>query len=156
VAGGHPARARGGDSVAVEAGTPRGTRLAQVLSRLKRTESGMQSLKKHVAKVVLVLLAGLGSAGCEAIQEAKDNFDSHVACQDYCAKKFDCDNKTPTSDDTSTCVANCRNSIEDKCGNDHQAAANDQISTCVDKGCADFWTCMVFDAAPECYGFVGA
>jgi len=101
--------------------------------------------------IVAMLLAGglIGSCG-----ETKDNFDSQIVCGDYCTKKFDCDGVNPTGDQSSSCVAACRNSIEDNCGNDHQAAANDKIGECVDKNCVDFWACMVFDAAPDCYGFV--
>ena len=97
----------------------------------------------------LVLLGGLmGSCG------AVDDFNSRLACEDYCAKRFECLNQTPTGDETSTCVSACRNSIEDNCGNEHQAAANDKINECVDKGCVEFGACMVFGAAPECFGFV--
>lgn len=106
------------------------------------------------AMVAVLFVAGVSVTGCDAIDEAKDDFDSRVACQHYCSKNFACQDKTPTSDETSTCVGNCRDSIENKCGNDNQKAANDQIETCVDKGCAEFWVCMVFSAAPECYGFV--
>ena len=98
----------------------------------------------------LLLVSSL-SASCG---EQLDDWNSEVACGDYCDKKADCDNSTPTSDETHACIDSCRNSIEDDCGNDHQAAANDRIGECVDKGCVDFWACMVFDAAPECYGFV--
>jgi len=102
------------------------------------------------AVAALWLTASLiGSCG-----EAMDNFNSQIACQDYSAKKFDCENRTPTGDETDASVSACRNSIEDNCGNEHQAAANDKIAECVDKGCADFWACMVFEAAPECFGFV--
>jgi hypothetical protein len=104
--------------------------------------------------IALVFSLGLANSGCDATTEAIDNFDSRVACGHYCTKNFDCQNTTPTGDQTDTCISGCRNSIEDTCGNDNQAAANDQIETCVDKGCAEFWTCMVFSAAPECYGFV--
>ena len=110
---------------------------------------------RTVAWPLLVTVAALLSigplgAGCGSM----DDFNSAIACGDYCSKNFQCVNKTPTSDDTNTCVSGCRNSIENQCGNDHQAAANDHIESCVDKGCAEFWTCMVFSAAPECYGFV--
>ena len=106
------------------------------------------------AMVALLVGIGLTGSGCESTQEAIDNFDSRVACDHYCDKNFDCQNKSPTGDETDTCVSKCRDSIEDKCGNEHQAAANDHIEDCVNKACADFWACMVFDAAPECYGFV--
>jgi hypothetical protein len=69
-------------------------------------------------------------------------------------KKFDCEDKTPTGDETDTCVSACRGSIEDDCGNEHQADANDKLEECVDKSCTDFWVCMVFETAPECFGFV--
>ena len=107
-----------------------------------------------VAATLVLLALGLAGPACEVAREAKDDFDSHIACQDYCAKAYACKNHTPTTDETSSCVSACRNSIENNCGNDHQAAANDKIGECVDKGCVDFWGCMVFQAAPECYGFV--
>ncbi len=116
----------------------------------------MQHLKQNhsalllMASAALVLAAGLGVSGCEAA----DDFNSRIACDHYCAKNFSCQDKSPSSDETSTCISNCRKSIEDNCGNDHQKAANNHIEDCVDKSCAEFWTCMVFDAAPECYGFV--
>lgn len=102
------------------------------------------------AAFALLLFVGLAGFGCEAV----DNYNSRIACEHYCAKNFSCQDKSPSSDETSACVANCRDSIEDRCGNDHQDAANDQIEECVDKSCAEFWACMVFDAAPDCFGFV--
>ncbi len=89
-----------------------------------------------------------------ACREAGDDFSSEAACSDYCSKSFDCDDHEPTNDETNDCVDSCRNDIEDNCGNDHQAAANDKIEECVDKSCDEFWPCMVFDVAPECFGFV--
>jgi len=56
-----------------------------------------------------------------------------------------CDYFTEKKDDFDSRIA---------CGNEHQAAANDQIDDCVSQGCTEFWVCMVFDAAPVCYGFV--
>jgi hypothetical protein len=105
----------------------------------------------RLALLPLLLAVGWLGSGCG---EEIDDFESQAACRDYCAKSFDCDNYVPTSAETDDCVADCRNAIEDECGNEHQAAANDQIQQCVDMGCTDFHACMVFDAAPECYGFV--
>jgi len=99
--------------------------------------------------VALLLSASLTGCG-----ETIDNFNSEAICGDYCSKKFDCDDQEPTSNDTDVCVNNCRNSIEDDCGNDNQQDANDKIAECVDLSCDGFWTCMVFEAAPECFGFV--
>jgi|GEM_PF-1400098 len=106
------------------------------------------------AVIALLFCVGPMNFGCESTEEAIDNFDSHIACGDYCDKKFGCDDQNPTGDENDACVSACRDSIEDNCGNEHQAAANDQIGTCVDKGCADFWACMTFEAYPSCYGFV--
>lgn len=122
----------------------------------------MESLMNHVrraispliATVALLFAVGPTGSGCDSAQEAVDNFDSQAACQDYCAKKFDCQDHDATSAETDDCVGACRNSIEDDCGNEHQAEANDRIGECVDKGCAEFGACMVFEAAPACYGFV--
>jgi hypothetical protein len=102
----------------------------------------------------LLLSVGLMGSSCDKPEEAVDDFDSRVACTDYCDKKADCGEQDATRDETKACVNACRDAIEDKCGNEHQAAANDQIAECVDNGCAEFWSCMVFNAAPECYGFV--
>ena len=103
---------------------------------------------------VFLFFVGLISFGCGSAEEAIDNINSQANCEDYCSKKYDCEDTIPTSADTDTCVTACRDSIEDSCGNENQAAANDQIAECVNMGCADFFTCMVFDAAPECFGFV--
>ena len=122
----------------------------------------MKGFVKHVfgfgapllAAVALLFSIGLvGACGTDA-EDAKNDFDSKVACRDYCDKKFDCLDQDSTSDEYNDCVGDCRDSIEDNCGNDHQAAANDQIEECVDKGCVEFWACMIFDAAPDCFGFV--
>ncbi len=117
----------------------------------------MNNLKKQIighptlAAFALLLSASLlGSCG-----EEKDDFDSRLACRDYCDKKFDCEDHSATDSETDACVSACRDSIEDKCGNDNQAEANDKINDCVDLACVEFWPCMVFDPAPECYGFVG-
>ena len=108
--------------------------------------------RRSAVALVLALSAFVGlTASCG---ETIDNFNSEASCKDYCAKSFDCNNQSPTSGETDTCVGNCRNAIEDNCGNDNQAAANDKINECVDKGCVEFWGCMVFDTAPECFGFV--
>jgi len=98
----------------------------------------------------LLLSAGLTSSCGEQL----DDWNSEITCGDYCDKKADCNGASPTFEENNACVGACRNSIEDDCGNEHQAAANEQIDECVDKGCTDFWACMVFDAAPDCYGFV--
>ena len=105
--------------------------------------------------IALCFALGLMIAcGGEQSKENKANFNSQVACNHYCSKHFDCENVTPSQDDTDTCVSNCRNDIEDNCGNDNQQAANDKIEECVDKNCTEFGTCMVFDASPTCFGFV--
>jgi len=101
----------------------------------------------------LFLSLGLMGIGCGA-EEAINDFNSKNTCEDYCAKNFECNSVAPTTDETDVCVSDCRASMENDCGNENQDAANDQINECVDKGCAEFWACMVFDAAPECYGFV--
>ncbi|MBK8011663.1 MAG: hypothetical protein IPK13_09940 [Deltaproteobacteria bacterium] len=109
-------------------------------------------MKRYTSLAALVALAMLPIElmGCGAV----DNINSEVVCGDYCGKKYACANQAPTSDERSGCVTSCRNSIENNCGNEHQAAANDRIGECVDKACAEFWPCMVLDAAPSCFGFV--
>jgi hypothetical protein len=106
------------------------------------------------ATISLLLFVGLMAPGCDSVQETIDNLDAQSTCSDYCAKVYDCDNVVPTSDETDSCVTSCRNSLEDNCGNENQAAAVDKVEECVDKGCVDFLSCMVFDVAPECFGFV--
>jgi len=102
--------------------------------------------------VALLFSVGLmlGSCGTEAV----DNFNSALACSHFCEKKFECQNVDPSSDEQNACVSECRDSIENNCGNEHQAAANDKIEECVDQDCGSFFVCMVFEAAPECLGFV--
>lgn len=118
-------------------------------------------MKKHLASPIrfasplaaafaLLLFIGLVGFGCEAA----DDFNSRIACDHYCAKNFACQDKSPSSDETRNCIDHCRDSIENQCGNDNQGAANDKIEDCVDKSCTEFWACMAFDAAPECFGFV--
>ena len=105
----------------------------------------------RIGSFVLLLSGGLMGSGCETM----DDFDSHVVCHDYCSKKFACASHDATGAETEACVDSCRDSIENNCGNEHQAAANDRIAECVDKSCLEFWACMVFDPAPGCFGFVG-
>ena len=123
----------------------------------------MKRLMKHVcmagvpmfAALALLFSAGLMMVSCgDDAEEAIDNFNSEVACGDFCTKRFECENHDPTDEETDECVSTCRNSIENNCGNEHQEAANDKIEECVDQDCGSFWVCMVFEAAPECFGFV--
>jgi hypothetical protein len=88
-----------------------------------------------------------------ACQETVDNIDSRVACREYCAKRFACADQNPTNEESSDCTRACRSNIEDDCGNEHQAAANDAIHRCVDLSCVEFGACMVFEAAQECFAF---
>lgn len=100
--------------------------------------------------ITILLAAILIMSSCDAA----DNFNSRIACRKYCSKNFDCKDEDPSFSETNDCVDSCRDSIENNCGNEHQAAANDQIEECVDKSCVDFWLCMHFDVAAECFGFV--
>jgi hypothetical protein len=86
--------------------------------------------------------------------EDADNVSSEASCRDYCDKKFDCEDYEQNTNEIDACVNECRDSIEDNCGNNHQADAKDKIDECVDRSCIDFWSCMVFDAAPSCFNFV--
>lgn len=105
------------------------------------------------AAVGVLFCLGLMLSSCST--EDIDNFNSRVACRHYCDKAFDCLGADPTDGEYLDCVTDCRNSIEKDCGNVHQRAANDQIEECVDRdSCGEFWLCMVFEAAPECFGFV--
>lgn len=118
-----------------------------------RWSSVCRSMRAATPTVLAALLLMAIGPACDA-KETYDDFDSEATCQDYCAKHFDCAEQNPSSDDTSVCVTACRDSIEDNCGNDDQAAANDKIGTCVDMACEDFDACMTYDSAPECFGFV--
>jgi hypothetical protein len=107
------------------------------------------------AATTALLLIGLSSVSCGGKgEETFDNIDSRVNCREYCVKKADCNDEQASGDETQVCVDACRDSIEDECGNDHQADANDKIGECVDMACNEFWDCMAFDVAPECFGFV--
>ena len=114
------------------------------MRKMERNES-IAGWKASVA--VLFLTASVASCGLV------NNVNSAVNCRDYCDKRYDCDQVEPTDDEVDICVNECRDSIEDTCGNDHQADANAQIGECVDMGCAEFDACMVFDVAPECFRF---
>ncbi len=103
----------------------------------------------------LAILTVLGTSCSDAVK-AVDNFNSRLVCQNYCDKKFACAEQSPSSDQSSDCVSACRDAIENKCGNENQAAANDKIAECVDKNCVEFTACMVFSAAPECFGFTSS
>ncbi len=88
-------------------------------------------------------------AACELAAD----IDSQTACAQYCSKSAACAEADPTDSETSDCIAECRSDIENNCGNDQQAEANTQIMECVDLSCTEFATCMVFEAAPACFGF---
>lgn len=107
-----------------------------------------------LAAATALLLLGLTSVSCGKAEETFDNIDSRVSCREYCNKKADCNDERASDDETQACVDACRDSIEDECGNDHQADANDKIGECVDMACGEFWGCMVYEADPECFGFV--
>jgi hypothetical protein len=120
----------------------------------------MKNLMKHPSWLSVPVFASvaflfgivlmMGSCGDEI-----DDWNSKRACESYCDKAFACGDIVPTDDQKSTCVSNCRTDIEVRCGNEHQAAANDKIFECVELACPDFLGCMIFEANPVCYGFVG-
>lgn len=115
-------------------------------------------MKKYTTFQILFVLAipfmFTAGSGCDDTEEAFDNLDSRIQCGNYCDKKSDCASTDDTSESRDVCVADCRQNIEDNCGNEHQDAANEVIDDCVDKSCTEFVTCMIFEAAPECFGFV--
>jgi hypothetical protein len=122
----------------------------------------MKRLMKNVPNAPVVLFAvgalllfvGLACSGCESTQEAADDSATLASCQDYCDKRFDCDDYQADSSEIDACVNVCRDSIEDGCGNNRQSDANDIIDDCVDRNCVDFLECMVFEDAPNCFNFV--
>jgi hypothetical protein len=105
----------------------------------------------RAASASVILLSALALTSC---REKLDDFNSEVACTDYCDKKYACDDNEPTDTEHDDCVSVCRSTIENECGNEHQQEANEAIQECVDMSCDDFWACMVFDVAPECFDFV--
>lgn len=110
--------------------------------------------RPQMATLALLQTLTLLWMGCGGIEEMKNNFDSRGACQSFCTKRFECESKNSNDSENDICTSSCRNSIENNCGNEHQAAANDKIQECVDKGCVNFTTCMAFSASPSCFGFV--
>jgi hypothetical protein len=117
-------------------------------------ENGRSVGSSRIPRIAVLLAVALIGIACEEAGEIKDDFDSSVVCGDFCDKKFDCADTKPSDVEKKACVDKCRNSIEDDCGNDHQEAATEQIAECVDMGCTEFSACMIFDVAPECFGFV--
>lgn len=101
------------------------------------------------AGILLLTVLALSACG-----EKLDDVNSEAACTNYCDKMFACDELDPTSDEQETCVSECRDTIENECGNDAQSGANTIIQECVDLACDDFWPCMVYEEAPECFDFV--
>lgn len=112
----------------------------------------MSNSKDFTGPISITLAAAV--LALSACKEDVEDFNSAAACTNYCEKKFDCDQYDATNDEVADCVATCRDSIEDYCGNDVQQEANNKIQECVDLSCDDFWACMVFDVAPECFDFV--
>lgn len=106
------------------------------------------------AGATALFLMGLASVSCGKGEETFDDIDSRVSCNDYCTKKADCSDEQATDEEDDACVSACRDALEDDCGNEYQANANDKIAECVDMSCTEFRGCMVFDAAPACFGFV--
>ncbi len=98
-----------------------------------------------------LLLAVFSLSACG---EKLDDVNSEAACSNYCDKMYACDEYDATSDEEATCVSECRDTIENECGNDAQGEANTIIQECVDLACDDFWPCMVYEEAPECFEFV--
>jgi hypothetical protein len=115
-------------------------------------------MKTNKAIQTIIILAVpfvfISTGGCDNTKEAIDNLGSRIQCADYCDKKADCASSEDSSESRDDCISDCRQSIEDNCGNEHQEAANDKIDECVDKNCIEFTACMVFEAAPECFGFL--
>ncbi len=120
----------------------------------------MKSLMKQVSMVgvpmfvtvALLFSVGLMMGSCGT--DAENDFNSAVACNHYCTKAFSCVGADPTREVIDDCINTCRDNIENNCGNEHQAAVNDMVEECVDQNCSSFLACMVFEAAPECLGFV--
>jgi hypothetical protein len=106
--------------------------------------------KFRLLNIVAVLSLGLLCSCSDAV----NNVSSDVNCRDYCSKKFNCADEEVTNSESKACISSCRDAIEDSCGNENQADANNKIAECVDKSCGAFWTCMVFETAPECFSFV--
>lgn len=108
-------------------------------------------VRRRRAGVGLLLLAALSLSAC---REKRDDANSEAACTSYCDKKYACNEYEPTDLELDGCISECGTSIANNCGNVAQAEANAIIESCVDLACDDFWPCLVFDEAPECFDFV--
>lgn len=106
--------------------------------------------------VVAFSLLGLSTlaTGCGEAEEAVDDVRSWEACDDYCDRKADCADETYTSEEDEACTNECIDTIDDTCDADHRSEAITKLNNCVEEACGEFYGCLVFDAAPACFGFV--
>lgn len=90
----------------------------------------------------------------EEIEETVDDVRAAEACDDYCDKLADCADEEMTESEDDACEARCEDDLRDNCGEDDRPAAVEKINECVEMSCGEFAGCMVFEAAPACFGFV--
>lgn len=108
-------------------------------------------------KRLIATLACLGLfsiTGCGEAEEAVNDLRAIEACDDYCDKKFDCADEEVTDEEDDACEQECVDDLEDVCGPENREDAIETLNGCVENSCGDFTACLVFDAAPECFGFV--
>lgn len=91
---------------------------------------------------------------CGATEEAVEDVRSWEACDDYCDRKFDCADESPSAEEDQACTDECIDTIDDTCGAEYRSDAIDQLNTCVEQSCGEFYSCLVFETAPACFGFV--
>lgn len=112
----------------------------------------MNALHATVAALSIIGLSAL--AGCGAAEDAVEDARSWEACDDYCDRKFDCADESPTSEEDQACTDECIDTLDDTCDAEHRSEAIDTLNDCVELSCGDFYACLVFDTAPACFGFV--
>ncbi len=108
------------------------------------------------AAVVALSLFGVAPmiAGCGEAEDAVEDVRSWEACDDYCDRKSDCADESLSSEEDEECTNECIDTLDDTCDADHRSEAIDTLNNCVEEACGEFYGCLVFDAAPACFGFV--
>jgi len=109
----------------------------------------------RIAAIALSTI-GLSAAlsGCGAAEDAVEDVRALEACDDYCDRKFDCADESPSAEEDRACTDECVDTIDDTCDAEHRSDAIDTLNECVEMSCGEFYTCLVFDTAPACFGFV--
>lgn len=101
----------------------------------------------------IAALALLPLTACDEAEDVVEDLQAAEACDDYCDKVADCNDEEPTAEDDAACEDRCMDDLRDACGEDDRPAAVEKINECVEMSCGEFAGCLVFDAAPACFGF---